>query len=96
MHIVLNSDASQEMIDAAKYFEEQQPGLGQNFLDELQDSFNLIITMPYAYPMVGKRTRKKILYRFPFNIIYAIEDDRIRVLAIAHQKRQPTYWSGRA
>jgi hypothetical protein len=33
------------------------------------------------------------LRRFPFNVIHQFHGDEIRVIAIAHQRRKPGYWS---
>lgn len=95
MYIVFHEDALKEMTEAAIFYEDQLLGLGQYFLDELDKAFNLVAEMPSIYPMIGKRTHKKVLYRFPYNIIYSIEKDRIRILAVAHQKRRPYYWHDR-
>jgi hypothetical protein len=35
------------------------------------------------------------LRRFPYSIVYLLLPEEIRVLAIAHQRRKPGYWSGR-
>jgi len=32
---------------------------------------------------------------FPYHVAYLIADERVEVLAIAHDRRRPTYWSGR-
>lgn len=45
--------------------------------------------------LVGDEVRHKLLIRFPYSILYVIEPDRIRVVAVAHQKRRPGYWSYR-
>jgi toxin ParE2 len=33
--------------------------------------------------------------RFPYSVIYALENDELVVLAIAHQHRKPFYWRDR-
>lgn len=47
-------------------------------------------------PEIGMRAdqiyRRLVLKRFPFNIIYRILSDEIRVIAVAHQNRKPGYW----
>lgn len=93
--ISLHSEAASEMNWAATYYESHAQGLGQAFLDELQKAFAQIAEMPEANVRIGTRLRKKALLRFPYTIIYALQTERIRVLAIAHQKRRPGYWQHR-
>jgi hypothetical protein len=35
------------------------------------------------------------LRRFPFGLLYAIETERIVIVAVAHLKRRPGYWKDR-
>jgi toxin ParE1/3/4 len=50
-------------------------------------------------PGIGTPTvrsaRKLPLGRSPFTIVYRVAGDTITVLALAHQRRRPTYWQGR-
>ncbi len=41
---------------------------------------------------VKKDIRKCIINKFPFNILYSVENDYILVIAIAHHHRNPDYW----
>jgi plasmid stabilization system protein ParE len=76
--------------------EEKATGLGLTFLDEIEKSTQRIVTNPMMYQRVGGEVRQATVTRFPYSILYAIEpDEKIRVLAIAHQKRRPGYWLDR-
>ena len=86
---------SREMTEAAQFYESRADGLGLVFLDDVEHAITLIREHPEAFPIVRDIIRKIPLNRFPYNIIYVIEPDRIRVLAVAHQKRRPTYWRTR-
>jgi toxin ParE1/3/4 len=50
---------------------------------------------PESSPIIAEDVRRKVLRKFPYSIMYAIKPDRIRILAIANQKRRPFYWRGR-
>jgi plasmid stabilization system protein ParE len=84
-----------ELDDAFDYYEYELPGLGQKFLDEFKNGINRILTHPYAWSPLQKNVRKCILKKFPFNIVYAIEENLIIILAVAHQHREPYYWIDR-
>ncbi len=87
--------ADAEITDAAQYYETRVPGLGADLLDEIERALSQISAHPEACQRVGNRVRRKLLWRFPYRLIYAIYSDRIRVVAFAHQKRRPFYWRKR-
>ena len=93
--IGFHPDADAEVTDAAQYYEVRKSGLGSDLLVEVERALNQILTNPGASPRIGRRVRRKSLWRFPYNLLYAVYPDRIRVLACAHQKRRPFYWRKR-
>ena len=95
MRLTFHVEADAEVTDAARYYEIQVEDLGFSFLDELDAALERIEAHPKAAPLVGKEVRRATLQRFPYSVLYVIEPDRIRVIAVAHQKRRPNYWQGR-
>ena len=93
--MTFHEEASAEVNEAAKYYEERVPGLGLLFLVALEEAVEKILVNPEAFQLVGGETRHKLIRRFPYSLLYVIESDRIRVLAVAHQKRRPGYWRNR-
>lgn len=94
--IVFHPLAEQELVDVASYYEEQNQGLGLDYLTEVEGAINLLINYPAAGVVVRGFVRRLILPKFPYSILYRIVDDNlIRILAIAHHKRKPVYWIGR-
>ncbi len=87
--------SDQELIDAYNYYEDQLLGLGEQFLYEFNKSIKIIIEHPTIWVKVGKRTRKALLKRFPFLILYIFEDNIIYITCIAHQHRNPDYYIDR-
>jgi plasmid stabilization system protein ParE len=93
--VTLHPDADAELTDAAQYYESRQPGLGVDLLGEVERAFDQILANPEACRKIGRRVRRKSLWRFPYNLIYAVYPERIRIVAFAHQKRRPFYWRKR-
>jgi plasmid stabilization system protein ParE len=93
--ITLHPDADAEITEAARYYESRQPGLGTDLLGEVEQAFDYISTNPEASQKIGRRVRRKPLWRFPYNLVYAVYPERIRIVAFAHQKRRPFYWRKR-
>lgn len=93
--IGFHPEADAELTEAAQFYEGRQPGLGSDLLAEVERALGQILTHPEALQRIGRRARRKPLWRFPYNLIYAVYPDRIRVVAFAHQKRRPYYWRKR-
>ena len=91
----LHTDAAVEMNEAARYYEERAPGLGLSFIKAVERSVDQIMANSEAYQLVGEDIRRKIMKGFPYSLLYAIESDRIRIIAVAHMKRRPDYWQYR-
>ncbi|MEK8035972.1 MAG: type II toxin-antitoxin system RelE/ParE family toxin [candidate division NC10 bacterium] len=94
--MTLHEEADAEVNEAAKYYEERVPGLGLLFLAAVEEAVEKVLADPEAFQLVGDEIRHKLIRRFPYSLLYVIEPDRIRVSAVAHQKRRPGYWSHRA
>ncbi len=95
MTTAFHEDAYTEMLEAARYYEERALGLGFSFLDEVEAAAGQVLSYPEASPLVGREVRQKLLDRFPYSLIYAFEIEGIRIVAVAHQKRRPGYWTYR-
>ncbi|MEI7694433.1 MAG: type II toxin-antitoxin system RelE/ParE family toxin [Chlorobium sp.] len=93
--IGFHPDADAEVTEAAQYYEIRQIGLGSDLLAEVERGLNQILMNTEATPKIGKRLRRKSLWRFPYNLVYTVYPDRIQILACAHQKRRPYYWRKR-
>ena len=93
--VTFHHEADSEVIEAARYYETRSAGLGFSFLVELESSIEQVKNNPEAYQLVSDNIRRKTFRRFPYSILYVIEVDRIRVVAVAHQKRRPNYWDFR-
>ena len=93
--IGFHPDADVEITEAAQYYEECLAGLGSDLLGEVERALDQILTNPEASQRIARRVRRKPLWRFPYNLIYAVYPDRIRIVACAHQKRRPFYWGKR-
>lgn len=91
----IHETAEVEINEAADFYDLQSPGLGSVFIEEVRRAMESISQFPKATPLVGGRVRKKLLIRFPYSLLYSIQSEEIRLLAVAHQKRRPFYWRGR-
>lgn len=84
-----------ELNDAKVFFENEREGLGLRFLSAVENAVAQIRKYPNASPIIVQDVRCKVLRTFPYSIMFSIKPDRIRILAIANQKRRPFYWHDR-
>jgi plasmid stabilization system protein ParE len=65
------------------------------FSEEIDAAEAAIVQFPDAWPAFDHGTRRYLLRRYPFSVIYRIETDRVLIVAIAHAHRRPRYWKNR-
>lgn len=88
--------ASKEFSAAVRRYEEQRRGLGREFFDAVVHATSLIETQSQiGTPSPDGRTRRVLVRRFPYQIVYKVVADEIVIIAIAHLKRRPGYWKTR-
>lgn len=95
MEIRLLKSAQTELDDGIDWYEEQLSGLGDEFLNEILQTFKRIRVNPYGWTEFSKRTRRCLVHKFPYGIIYQIRENELLILAIAHQHRELVYWKDR-
>ena len=93
--IVFHEMAEEELNDAAHFYESEVKGLGQTFLNEVEKTVLHIQQYPVAAPFILDIIRRKPMHQFPYSIMYSYDDNIIRILAVANQKRRPLYWRKR-
>lgn len=95
MTFSFHPEAETELFGAMDWYEEQEPDLGPAFAEEATAAFLRISDFPEAWPVLTQDLRRCLLHRFPFGVIYSIEQDEILILAVMHLHRDPGYWESR-
>ena len=96
LKVVLRRAARAEFDTAAFRYDAQRPGLGAQFVAEIDRAIELAATHPERFPIKHATIRQVRARRFPYSVFYRIEPHRIVVLAIFHARRDPTIWQTRA
>jgi plasmid stabilization system protein ParE len=88
--------ASAEAAEAVRwYLTAAGPAMADAFEFELDRAMRLLLRFP-ALGSIGRRgIRRMRLDRFPYTVHYRFDDEGVRVLAVAHQRRRPGYWHRR-
>ena len=96
----LEPEASAELEDAVLWYEGQRPGLGLEFVHAVDRALEQIAD----WPQIGHRVagvpndlpaRRVPITRFPYHVVYLPWEQAIRILAFAHDSREPGYWRSR-
>jgi plasmid stabilization system protein ParE len=95
MNFSFHPDAENEFIQAIDYYEECETGLGYDFALEVYDTINRIIRQPNAWQEIDENIRRTLVNRFPYGIIFAVENNELLILAVMHLHRHPQYWKKR-
>jgi len=87
--VIIRPDAEVDLADAFSWYEEKRRGLGYDFLLQVEAGLKIIERSPEIHPVGYKGTRKHLIKRFPYKVIYTIEHETAVVLAVLHGKRSP-------
>ena len=96
MPLIVRPAAAADIEDAFDWYERQSSGLGVEFLDAVRSALERIASRPAAYQVVHRNTRRALVRRFPYSVIYRLYGDRILVVARMHGRRDPRRWASRA
>jgi plasmid stabilization system protein ParE len=95
MRLIFHPAAELEFTEAAIYYQENSPGLGAEFIEEIKYSLDLIRRNPDIFPTIDRGVRRILIRRFPFAILFRRSEDSVFILAIMHLHRNPEYWKRR-
>ena len=98
MVLRLRPEARDDLVAAARWYEAQEIGLGRQFLTDVRLAFERIRSNPVAYPFAYRGTRRVLIGRFPYGVIYlpVAEQGCIVVLAVLHCGQDPNPWRQRS
>ncbi|MBL8380700.1 MAG: type II toxin-antitoxin system RelE/ParE family toxin [Burkholderiales bacterium] len=95
LSVRLSDEAVVEARHAFAWYRERNPQAAGAFLKELDQAVESIANSPAAWPLYMEGTRRRLLRRFPFSLVYRVRTDHVEVIAVAHQRRRPGYWMER-
>ena len=84
MKLEFSIAAEREIEAAADYYENEEAGLGFQFVEELNHSITFVLQFPNAWSPLSKRSRRCVLRRFPYNIIYSVQQDTVTIVTVVH------------
>ena len=91
LEVIIRPEAELDISDAFHWYEDKMDSLGHRFLIQVDTAIKFITRYPQVAPVEYRGTRKHLLRRFPYKLIYLIENDKIIVLGVIHGKRHPDF-----
>lgn len=91
MKVLVSEYARQSLKETKHYYNEERAGLGYEFVQEFMATLERIQAQPEAWTPLSKRTRRCLMKRFPYSVIFRVvkEQDQIQIIELMHQKQQP-------
>ena len=93
--VAFHPDAVAEARAAFEWYQERNESAAGLFLTELDLAIERITETPERWPLYLRGTRRFLLRRFPFAVVYRQVAETIQIVAVAHGRRKPGYWKER-
>lgn len=90
--VTIRSRARVDIREARDWYEERSPNLAVRFGSEIDEVMLAIRDQPLIHAKIYRDIRRAMTRRFPYAIYFMVENDRIVVLRVLHQARDPQEW----
>lgn len=90
MRIEYHPAIEAELAEIRDYYNERSQSLGYDFINEFERQVLRIAAMPSRWMVVRADTRRALMRRFPYVILFRLIDDGIRITVIKHERRHPS------
>ena len=95
MRVTIHPAAVAEARAARLWYAGRDLAAADAFTAELERAVAAVARLPTAWPPFEAGTRRFLLRRFPYAVIYRVREQGIQVVAVMHQRRRPGYWNRR-
>lgn len=95
LKIDVHPEAKQEIVGSLRYYERTDPMLAEDLDARIDTAVDLIAAKPDTWSPYLHGTRRYLLDRFPYALIYRERAGVIQLVALVHHRRKPGYWSDR-
>lgn len=96
MRIDFHPAATVELEESADWYTQRSTTAGRGFALAVDAALKKICHNPDRFPRIDSRHKACGLERYPFQIVFHKDTERIYVVAVAHAARRPGYWQERS
>jgi plasmid stabilization system protein ParE len=94
--VLIGAGAEEDYTASLLWYAERSTRAAEGFEAEFARALNAIAANPDRFPLCDDRHRFYLMKRYPFQVIYRkVGAERCLIVAVAHAKRRPGYWSTR-
>ena len=89
------ASAQAELLETISYYSAINGALGLRFEQAVANAVRGAVAHPERGAPRSQNTRRWLVKGFPFGVIYRGSEHEVLVVAVAHQRKKPGYWSRR-
>lgn len=93
--LIINPFAEEDIKYSKSWYNLQKESLGEELQREIKETVLRIKENPLQFPKIRRQIRKAYVNKFPYTILYTINNQKINVFAIFHTSRDPNVWKKR-
>ena len=93
--VEFHPEAAQEAQAATEWYLLRSVRAAEGFVRELERAVGSVADAPDRWPIFIEGTRRFLLRRFPYSVVYRVSRDSLQIVAVAHARRRPGYWRPR-
>src|SRR2546423_7943453 len=93
--VIFTEEAEDDVVSHYAWYEDREPGLGEDFLRCVEACCLTIQRNPRLYPVVLDDFRRALVRRFPFEVFYELTEQDIVIYSVFHSSQDPKKWHDR-
>ncbi len=93
--VKLTPEAEADLQEAGLWYDQRSAGLGARLVAKVREALTRLGNNPSLYPEVHQNIRQAPVKRFPYGVFYRQLNDRVEVIAVFHDRRDPSIWLNR-
>ena len=84
-----------DVMDIRDYYESEQTGLGERFVNSLDRTYDTIIERPAQFGRIWQNWRAALVKKFPYVAVFRIDRKSVYILSVHHVRRHDRVWRTR-
>ena len=89
MRLIVRAEAETDLLQAYSWYEDQRPGLGRDFMEQVSRCQQAVEQRPMSFPLVDSMARRAMVRRFPYALFFVVDVGHISIVAAFHMARHP-------
>jgi plasmid stabilization system protein ParE len=93
--LIVSREAGADIKATYRWYEAQEPGLGQRFRLALEAAITQVHRNPERFRIALDHFRRALVRRFPFEVFYEFDNERVVIHLVFHTSQDPDKWRAR-